>query len=90
MIMISHAVLPTTQVTVISIPPSSDGGSALEVVVAAVAVAPRSPCLRLSLLPVAVLHNCTPFDLTVVTNQVDIVSNCSALDWRLPHSSYAA
>ena len=82
MSMISHAVMPMTQVTAISIPLSSDGGSALEVVVAAVAVAPRSPCLRLSLLPVAILHNCTPFDLGVVTNQVDVVSNCSALNGK--------
>jgi len=40
--------------------------------VTASAVATRSPCRRLSLLPLGVLHNCTPFDLALITNQVSI------------------
>ncbi len=64
--------LGAVQVVLVALPPSSSAGTPLEVAVTASAVAPRSPCRRLSLLPLGVLHNCTPFDLVFVTHQVRV------------------
>ena len=60
------------QVVLVTLPSSSDVDAPLEVAVTASVVTPRSPCRRLSLLPLGVLHNCTPFDLVMMANQVRV------------------
>ena len=69
-----HEVLMTRPVLVqavcVTLPPVSADGPPLDVRLTASAVAAQLPCLRLSLLPLAVVHNCTPFDLAVVAPQV--------------------
>ena len=65
---LSHA--GAVQTVLVTLPPVSANDTPLEVAMTASSVAPRSPCRRLSLLPLGVLHNCTPFDLMIITQQV--------------------